>query len=77
MGTRGRKAAGAILGADALTPREREVAGLAVEGLTAREIAERLFIGRRTVETYLATAYAKLGVGSRLELVRRATELKL
>jgi DNA-binding CsgD family transcriptional regulator len=34
-----------------------------------------LFIGERTVETHLANAYTKLGVASKLDLVRRASEL--
>jgi DNA-binding CsgD family transcriptional regulator len=53
------------------------VARLASEGCSAREIAQRLFIGERTVETHLANAYAKLGVASKLDLVRRARELGL
>ncbi|HZI38383.1 MAG TPA: AAA family ATPase [Acidimicrobiia bacterium] len=65
------------VGPRALSRREREVARLAVGGLTAREIADRLFIGERTVETHLSRVYAKLGVGSKLELVRRGTELDL
>ena len=58
-----------------LSAREREVAVLASEGQSAREIAARLFIGERTVETHLANVYAKLGVSSKVELVRRAAEL--
>jgi DNA-binding CsgD family transcriptional regulator len=54
----------------ALTRREREVVVLAVQGFTAREIGTRLFIGERTVETHLGNAYGKLGVRSKLELVR-------
>lgn len=77
LGSRGRRAAAAVLGPAALTPREREVAALAAQGFTAREIGERLFIGRRTVETHLATSYAKLGVDSKRELIRRAAELDL
>ncbi len=77
LGGRGRRAAGAILGPESLTTREREVARLTAEGHTAREIGERLFIGRRTVETHLANAYAKLGVTSKMELVRRAPEFGL
>jgi DNA-binding CsgD family transcriptional regulator len=65
------------VGPGALSRREREVARLAVGGLTARQIADRLFIGERTVETHLTRVYAKLGVRSKLELVRRGTELDL
>ncbi len=61
--------------AEALTPRERDVVTLAVQGHTAPEIADALHIGERTVETHLANAYAKLGVRSKLELVRRAATL--
>jgi DNA-binding CsgD family transcriptional regulator len=58
-----------------LTPRERDVASLAVRGLTSREIGARLGIGHRTVETHLGSAYAKLGLRSRVELASRAAEL--
>ena len=64
-------------GASGLTARQREVARLAAGGCTARQIAEALAIGRRTVETHLGNAYAKLGVASKLELVQRASELDL
>ena len=66
-----------VSGPDSLTRREREVATLAVQALTARDIAEQLFISERTAETHLANAYAKLGIGSRLELVKRASEFGL
>lgn len=55
-----------------LTRREREVLAVAAEGLTAREIAERLGIRERTVTTHLARIYGKLGVGSRLAALRLA-----
>jgi len=77
LGTKGRRTRTAIAGPDALTNREREVARLAAQGASAKEIAERLFIGERTVETHLANAYAKLGVGSKVELVRLAAQLDL
>ncbi|MGH2722591.1 MAG: helix-turn-helix transcriptional regulator [Actinomycetota bacterium] len=77
LGTRGRRAAGAALGPDSLTRREREVVRLAAEGRTHREIGDRLFIGSRTVETHLANAYAKLGIVSKVDLVRRSAELDL
>ncbi len=65
----------AALPGDDLSARERQVARLTVDGLTAREIGEQLFISRRTVETHLANVYAKLGVRSKIELVGRASEL--
>jgi DNA-binding NarL/FixJ family response regulator len=70
LGKPGRRAAAAALGAESLTDREHEVVVLAVEGLTAKAIGERLHISERTVETHLAHAYAKLGVRSRWELAR-------
>ena len=63
-----------MAGPEALTRREREVAALAVQGLSAQGLGRRLGIGERTAETHLANAYAKLGIRSRLELVLRAAE---
>ena len=54
----------------ALTPQERQVALHASEGATNKEIAALLFISRRTVEHHLTHAFDKLGVRSRVELVR-------
>ena len=64
----GRVSAAGLGGADPLTRREREVAELAAEGYRSREIAERLFLSTRTVESHLLRAYSKLGVRSRAEL---------
>jgi len=55
-----------------LTRREREVLAVAAEGLTAREIAERLGVRERTITTHLGRIYGKLGVGNRLAAVRLA-----
>jgi ATP/maltotriose-dependent transcriptional regulator MalT len=77
LGARGWKAIAAAHGPASLSRRERQVARLAAEGRTASEIAEQLFISKRTVESHLAHVYAKLGVRSRLDLVRRASELAL
>jgi DNA-binding NarL/FixJ family response regulator len=77
LGSAGRRAAAAALGPDSLTRRELEVARLAATGMSAKQIAATLFVGERTVETHLASVYAKLGVGSKLQLVRRAEELGL
>ncbi|MFE3991990.1 LuxR C-terminal-related transcriptional regulator [Streptomyces goshikiensis] len=54
----------------ALSEREREVAGLAATGLRSRQIAERLFLSHRTVDSHLGSAYRKLGVSSRTALAR-------
>jgi DNA-binding CsgD family transcriptional regulator len=77
LGSAGRRAAAALLGPGSLTRREREVARLAATGMSAREIAQTLFVGERTVESHLASVYAKVGVDSKLQLVRRAAELGL
>jgi len=51
-----------------LTERQREVAALVAQGLSNRQIAERLTITERTVETHLERAFARLDIGSRAEL---------
>jgi DNA-binding CsgD family transcriptional regulator len=45
--------------------------------MSAKDIAGAQFVGERTVESHLASIYAKLGVSSKVELVRRAAELGL
>jgi DNA-binding CsgD family transcriptional regulator len=64
-----------LYGPKSLTRRELEVARLAAEGYTAAEIGRRLNIGNRTVESHLASAYSKLRIRSRLELIRMASRL--
>lgn len=54
-----------------LSPREREVLGLLVQGLHNRRIAEELGISHRTVEVHKARVLDKLGVRTVLELVRQ------
>jgi DNA-binding NarL/FixJ family response regulator len=56
-----------------LTSRELQVLTVAAEGLTARQIAERLGVRERTVTTHLGRIYGKLGVGNRLAAIRSAT----
>lgn len=56
-----------------LTPREREVLNLIVEGLTDKEIAGRLHISTATAQTHVANLLSKLGVRSRLQAAMLAT----
>jgi DNA-binding NarL/FixJ family response regulator len=50
-----------------LTPREKQILGLVVMGLTNAEIATKLFLAESTVKSHLSSAFAKLGVSSRSE----------
>ena len=47
------------IGVDALSRREREVALLASRGETAQEIAQRLFVSKRTVESHLVSGFQR------------------
>lgn len=60
--------------AEALTPRETEVLKLIVQGYTNRQIGEELKISVRTAESHRANICGKLGLQSRVELVRYARE---
>jgi DNA-binding CsgD family transcriptional regulator/Tfp pilus assembly protein PilF len=60
--------------ADGLTPRELAVLRLVAQGLSDAEVADRLFLSRRTVQSYLSTVYGKLGVNSRTAAVRQALD---
>lgn len=60
--------------ADALSPREKEVCTLLAYGHTTHEIAEKLSISDRTVESHRANISGKLGLNSRAEIVRFAIE---
>jgi DNA-binding CsgD family transcriptional regulator len=54
-----------LSGVESLTPAEWRVAELAAEGLSNPEIAQALFLTRKTIETHLGHVYQKLGIGSR------------
>jgi DNA-binding NarL/FixJ family response regulator len=62
---------------DLLTAREREVLQLTAEGLTGNDVAERLFISPRTVESHRANMMRKFGLRNQKELIRFAVERKL
>jgi ATP/maltotriose-dependent transcriptional regulator MalT len=53
---------------DELTGQERQIAGLARDGLSNPEIGARLFLSSRTVEWHLGKVFAKLGITSRMGL---------
>ncbi|MEV6567959.1 response regulator transcription factor [Streptomyces kronopolitis] len=57
----------------ALSPREREVLGLIGEGLTNRQIGERLYLSEKTVKNYVSRLLAKLGVARRIQAAVLAT----
>jgi DNA-binding CsgD family transcriptional regulator len=60
-------------GWESLTPTEIDVVRLVRDGLANRDIAARLLMSHRTVQTHLTHVYAKLGLTSRVQLVQEAT----
>jgi len=64
-----------VIGAD-LTSRERTVFELLGEGLTNREIAERLFLSEKTVKRHVTVVMQKLGVRNRVEAAILATRAR-
>ncbi|OXN01149.1 DNA-binding response regulator [Bifidobacterium vansinderenii] len=59
---------------DQLTPREREVMRLIARGYTYREVAAKLFISVKTVETHASRVLRKLQLSNRAELIRWASD---
>ncbi|MDN5930632.1 MAG: AAA family ATPase [Pseudonocardia sp.] len=70
---RGRSGQPGAVGLDALTGREREIAGLVAEGCTNRQVARALFLSEKTVEGCLTQIFARLGIRSRSALASAVT----
>lgn len=60
-----------------LTRRELEVLTLVIEGKSSKDVADSLFVSKRTVDFHLANIYDKLQVSNRVQAFRRATRLGL
>ena len=59
---------------DSLTAAERRVADLVAQGSTNREAAAKLFLSFHKIDSHLRHIFAKLGISSRVQLTRVATE---
>ena len=70
----GRVSNGRGAGVDQLTVSERRVAELAAEGHSNPEIAQTLYVTRKTVETHLGRVYRKLGISGRMKLAQALSE---
>lgn len=62
---------------DILSNKETEVLGLISKGLTTKEIAEKLFVSSRTIETHRANILKKLEVKNTAELIKKAAKMNL
>jgi len=67
----GRTSRGRHVTLDALSPQEREIAQLAAEGLSNRDIGERLYLSHRTIGSHLYRIFPKLDITSRAQLASR------
>lgn len=57
-----------------LTPTEQQVVGFLAQGLSNKDVADKMFVSLRTITTHLTHIYSKLGVSTRTELVALATK---
>jgi DNA-binding CsgD family transcriptional regulator len=60
-----------------ITPREHEILQLIAEGLTSKEIGERLFVSENTVKTHSYRLFEKMDVKRRVQAVQKARQLGL
>jgi DNA-binding CsgD family transcriptional regulator len=70
LSARGRRPPRPASGWEALTPTEAKVAALVAQGDSTWEIAQGMFLSRRTVQTYISRILTKLDAKSRVEIVR-------
>jgi DNA-binding CsgD family transcriptional regulator len=63
-----------VAGRSSLTPSEQAVAALVADGLANAEIAERLYVSKRTVETHISRLYLKLQVTTRVGIARMVSD---
>jgi DNA-binding NarL/FixJ family response regulator len=59
---------------DQLTPQERQVAGYVAQGLANKEVAAKLYLSPRTIDSHLRNVFVKLGITSRMQLARMAAD---
>jgi len=60
-----------------ITPREHEILGLIAQGLSNREIGEKLFVSENTVKTHSSRLFEKMSVSRRVQAVQKGRELGL
>jgi DNA-binding NarL/FixJ family response regulator len=60
-----------------LTPREKEVLELVAQGLSTKQVADKLGIGTRTVESHRVNMLKKMKVNNTAELIRKSIEMKI
>ena len=60
-----------------LSKKEKEILDLIAKGLTTKEVAKKLFVSSRTIETHRANIIKKLEVKNTAELIKKATEINL
>ena len=60
-----------------LTRREGQVLSLLFEGRSTKQVADEMFVSKRTVDFHLSRIYGKLNVSNRVQALRRAAELGL
>lgn len=60
-----------------ITPREHEILGLIAQGLSNKEIGEKLFVSENTVKTHASRLFDKMSVSRRVQAVQKGRELGL